>query len=105
MGWKYIIMKVGRRECPVIFPDTMIHAHVSGAIKAMLVQEADALSNHTLSDNAKRRLMRELKTVSAGSLYVSVNGVTGHSDTLNLSSRQEDEQLINGFEYFHGVVG
>lgn len=84
---KYVILQVTqgtlKRELPVIFPDCVCHDDM-----ALWFGEALAAD--------------KIKAVSAGFCTVRVN-TSGSSETLGLKSRPEDDQLINLFDYYHGI--
>ena len=89
MGFNYIIFKkeIGGvvRELPVIYPDMLSHSDVA---KSMSVVPG----------------MKGFTPVSAGQLQLVAESCSGQSRTLNLSSREDDDQrLINSFPYAHGV--
>ncbi len=94
MGWKYIMFenKVGDTTImfPVIFPDKMVHKEV-----ATVLRHCQPGWHHG-----------GVAAVSAGVISkLEVKGVGGESETLNLESfGQEDEDIINNYNYAHGIV-
>jgi hypothetical protein len=93
MGWKYVMIettfKGGMKILfPVIFPDKMIHSEVAAVAKIVA----------PMGGNTSR-------VVSAGKIeHIEVHGLGGDSETLKLSSKEEDATVIERYSYFHGVV-
>jgi hypothetical protein len=93
MGWKYIIVenKIGDTKFlfPVIFPDKMVHKDVYGRLR-----------------NAMPGWHHQgVFCVSAGKIeHIEVFGLGGDSETLGISSKPEDEDTIEKYSYFHGVI-
>ena len=89
---KYIMFeqKVGDivRKVPIIFPDFIVHSDMELWVREMF----------------KIKYPSDVKIISAGSISVQVNSVYGKSTTLKLESDQDDLQIINLYDYFHGVV-
>lgn len=85
---KYIIYRTidGRREIPIIFPNTLVHLEV-----------AQALS----------KLVETSRIVAAGefsSLSIEAE-CHGKSTTIGIKSREEiDDRLIANYDYSHGWV-
>ena len=96
MGWKYVMIEgtFGKKDgtkivFPVIFPDKMIHAEIAAVIK--LCAPLDG---------------RKQRVVSAGEICVlRVDAAIGRSKTLKLNSRLQDKDIINLYDYKHGIVG
>lgn len=94
MGWKYIIIEITlpdsdtKVKFPVIFPDKMIHIEVATVMKLVGPLEGN-----------------KPEIVSAGIIeHVMTDGLGGESITLHLKSHGVlDEQLIEGYSYFHGI--
>lgn len=85
---KYIMMfdQNSKRYFPIIFPSDFVHKHMAGACQGQL---GGAIF---------------LKAVSAGD-YNPMTGVcSGESETLKLKSREEDTQIIQCYNYMHGIV-
>lgn len=93
MGYNYVILGLGDREIPIIYPDVLVHKQIAEAIQPLVEQmrgEED---------------VTPVKVVSAGSLQLTVNTCEGRSTTLNLESRGDtDEQQINCMPYWHGML-
>lgn len=86
MDFKYVMLKIGRRHYPIIFPGILVHRHVAEAIR-MLPTMHDAVP------------------VSAGDIRLDDFQVFGKSETLKLDSRPGvDRQIIHAYPYFHGIV-
>jgi hypothetical protein len=106
MPWKYVIVRLGNdRELPVIFPESMVHSEMANALKAYYGNEAQFLANGQLTDDAVRVIHDSVVPVAAGHCEVRVLGAQGRSETLQLDSRPEDTDLINGHPYTHGILG
>lgn len=75
---------------PIIFPDELIHADMA---KVMVKHVCDQYKEGVV-----------VTVLSAGE-YRSIDGAcTGGSESLKLSARTvEDERLIKGYDYFHGI--
>lgn len=103
---KYVVMKVGGQEMPVIFPNHMVHVEVAGAIKAMYAAIANAASGNILSQTARQEVINSVQAISAGD-YNQISGeCSGSSSTLNLPSRgKADTRLIAMHDYTGGYVG
>lgn len=90
---KYIMLevKVGgiSKLVPIIFPDFMCHVDLAVATKSILESE------HKLSP---------IIFVSAGDIDIDVNSCSGKSTTLNIKSRRSDKNIINSYDYLHGIV-
>lgn len=109
MGWKYVIIKKGIQEIPIIFPDVLVHADVALAIREIWVDNALEMiaelgaSEETLAHRTKD-LYDALLVVSAGTIgTLVVRDAGGHSETLDVASRPGDGRLINTFPYAHGI--
>jgi hypothetical protein len=86
---KYIVLQVIEggleREIPILFPSFLVHKLVADALIG-----TEGLENATV--------------VSAGDVEASSFTCNGKSETLNLTSRgDEDRKLINTVDYFHGI--
>jgi hypothetical protein len=81
---KYIVLDTGERELPIIFPDEMNHIDIATAIT-------------NLGDYKSCRL------VAGGFIQMGSSLCFGSSQTLAISSRIEDQALINGYDYSHGI--
>lgn len=103
--YKYIILSKGNQELPVIFPGNFVHLHVAEAMRAMLAMEAlsvmpEAMRNHP---RVKQDVLKAIQPVAAGFTTFNLLSATGMSETLNLSSRPIDFDIINTFPYSHGL--
>lgn len=103
MGFKYIIVKKGNQELPIIFPDSMVHSLMFKCIRAMTKAEIKAMypmaTKKMLEDAAD-----SLKVVGAGEITFDVGTATGSSETLGVQSRKGDKALIQSFPYTHGIM-
>lgn len=94
---KYVVMRVKvasdqYREMPFIFPNMCVHSEIADSIKENL-----ALVHQWL----------DVETVAAGevSLFTANIQCGGHSSTLDLKSRgEQDELLIRMMDYTHGYI-
>lgn len=84
---KYIMYeskKLGQR-LPIIFPNQFVHSDVDQAIKHLT-------------------MFKDLVAISAGELQLCPEPIcTGKSETLNLSSNDKDEIIIENHDYCHGL--
>lgn len=103
MGWKYIIVRKGNQELPIIFPDSMVHSLMFKCIRAMTKAEI-----RTVYPMATKKMLEDaadsLVAVSAGSITLDVGATTGGSETLGVQARAEDAGAIQRFPYDHGIV-
>jgi hypothetical protein len=96
---KYVVFELNseeiKREVFVLFPDLVTHIHMATVCK-LAIEECTQTT---------------AKAISAG--FYNLNEFAeepiecyGKSESLGLESRgQEDSDLINGFEYTHGIIG
>lgn len=88
---KYIMLKVINplvdRLVPVIFPDFICHSDIAEATQRLL----------------KETYKQESEIYSAGDIDVTTF-CSGHSTTLKIGSKLGDTEVINGYDYFHGIV-
>lgn len=88
---KYIMLqhKKNKHKIPIIFPATLIHAHVSDAF---------------LNDNSALRVMilKDYEVVSAGDCTITCVSVSGSSETLGLVFGDGDSEVIDLYDYRHG---
>lgn len=102
MGFKYIIVKKGNQELPIIFPDSMVHSLMFKCIRAMTKAEIKAVYPMA-TDKMLKDAADSLEVVSAGSITIDVGATTGSSETLGKHSRPEDAAAIQAFPYTHGL--
>jgi len=90
---KYVMFETANRSfvqrIPVIFPNSLVHALVADYTGV-------ALREHGY----------DVKVVSAGEIRLASNGVhcSGGSSTLGIRSLPSDARIIEGYEYFHGIL-
>ncbi|ECG8630030.1 hypothetical protein CJG84_04740 [Salmonella enterica] len=92
---KYIILRMeGKipREVPVIFPNLLVHADVASAITTMIQADTDTSTSIT-----------GIRVVSAGFCDTAV-GCHGRSESLNITSRDIDDAVINTVDYTFGLL-
>lgn len=87
---KYIMLKIVESEftrlVPVIFPNSIVHADMARAVQSIPGMELAVVE-------------------SAGECRVKDAFCSGASDTLQVKSHgQDDSIVINGMDYFHGIV-
>jgi hypothetical protein len=93
---KYIVVKVddGKipREYPILFPEALVHSEVLDAMKFGI----------------QRSLEKPVKMecVSAGFIScMCIDAVChGKSESIGISSRDEDDALIKMIDYTHGIL-
>lgn len=93
MGWKYIMFenKIGDSVVlfPVIFPDKITHKDV-----ALVLRHCQPGWHNG-----------GVKPVSAGMIeHITVDGLHGHSETLELDAKDSDALTIEAYSYTHGVI-
>jgi hypothetical protein len=103
--FKYIMVKVGNAEYPVIFSGNMVHSLVAHAIKESFVEAAFGVMPHELRtvENAAK-LMDGMKVVGAGSITIDVAVCSGSSETLGVAARGHDAERIRMHPYDAGFV-
>lgn len=104
MSWKYVIVRLGNTEVPVIFPERLVHAHVAMMLRSMFAAEAQVLSNGVLSAQAIQQVAESVVPVAAGSCEIDVFATHGRSETLNLGARPADAAFMNMLQYTGGYV-
>ncbi|EEI9429507.1 hypothetical protein RDB90_004347 [Salmonella enterica] len=91
---KYIILRLdGKipREVPVIFSDLLVHADIARAMTTMIKED---ISNTNITD---------VRVVSAGFCNTAVE-CHGKSESLNITSRDIDDTVINTVDYTFGLL-
>lgn len=94
MGWKYIMFENRMSEgtkflFPVIFPDKMVHSEVAAALR-----HCQPGWHHG-----------GVAAISAGMIeHITIDGLHGSSETLNLESNPEDTATIESYSYAHGIL-
>lgn len=78
-----------KKRTPIIFPDYMVHKLVAERMIMLLEREHN-------QDN--------VNAVSAGEIDVHVYACNGSSETLKLATQSIDPEIINTYNYFHGIV-
>jgi hypothetical protein len=83
---KYImfIAKIqgNNRRIPIIFPDSLCHIDVAKALKDIVGTS---------------------KVCSAGEINIIVISTHGESTTIGIKAKEEDAEIINNYNYFHGI--
>jgi hypothetical protein len=96
-AWKYVMFKDRNgRRFPVIFPAEMTHKTV-----------ADAIEHSVRMDEVEARVEEYScpEPISAGFIGgVTVLGICGDSETLDLAPNPDDDLIINAFRHHRGVV-
>lgn len=98
---KYIILRLeGKitREVPVIFPNLLVHADVASAITNMIQADTDTSTSTSTSTS-----ITGIRVVSAGFCDTAV-GCHGRSESLNITSRDIDDAVINTVDYTFGLL-
>jgi hypothetical protein len=95
MAWKYVMMDVRFPKTglhvlfPVIFPDKLVHSYVASAMSTVLAAHG----------------MPSVSVASAGKIEeVTVDGLGGGSETLAKVAMDVDTDVINNYEYKHGIL-
>lgn len=70
------------RKIPIIFPNELVHLDIAKALS---------------------KVIGSSRIVGAGDCYLTVAGVGRFSSTIGIKSKEGDEELINNYEYFHGL--
>ncbi len=79
------------RHVPIIFPSQIVHSDIANEITDLLEAKYKA---------------ENIEVVSAGECNVTSTGCSGNSETLEKISRgDEDRNVINTMDYFHGMIG
>lgn len=77
------------RKVPIIFPSILNHSDIAQAINPILASQANS----------------DVKVISAGEVNNLMCGNTsGKSTTLKLEADGADAEVINLYDYFHGIV-
>jgi hypothetical protein len=85
---KYIMLKVGEQNVPVIFPDTLVHSTVYGAMLRVLAAQG----------------AWNTKVVAAGMCNIEMTAAYGESETLSIESRGErDKNIVNQYSRLGGL--
>lgn len=72
-----------KRKVPIIFPSTLVHSEVAKALCKL-----EGLSS---------------RIVGAGELSIKTTGCHGESTTLGIKSKKGDTEIINTYDYAHGL--
>lgn len=84
---KYIMLKTDNILVPIIFPDFMVHSQVAKYMQHMLVRV------HEMESEVR----------SAGNIQMDEVTCHGGSETLNKQFHPKDSDIINTYDYAHGV--
>lgn len=105
MAWKYVVVRAGNQEIPLIFPGHLVHASMSELLRDYLVDVAAAVMPPSLHlASTFEKLREQVQPVAAGEITFDIGACTGGSETLGLKARPEDARLIGGYNYNHGYV-
>lgn len=89
---KYIMLKSKfagvDKLIPIIFPDFICHVDIDKAIKEVLLNI----------------YKQESETFSAGDVYIGACSCSGESSTLNTCSQDGDSDVIDFYDYLHGLI-
>lgn len=84
-SWKYVMFDNGVAEVPVVFPPAI--CHITMALGVTSQEEC-----------------KHYRLVSAGFVDIGMScHAYGKSETLNISSRPEDSEVISMYPYMHGI--
>ena len=92
---KYVVLTVNladtKKAVPIIFPDFMVHDDLVKSVTTLLEE------------------VHKLKVtgiLSAGEIDMDQVFCSGYSSTLKVYSRdEEDDNLIESYDYMHGMLG
>ena len=111
MSWKYVVIQVGNRAVPIIFPEQLTHSRVGEKVRDIFIEDAQSVMRQmgfTEEQLEKNRpaLERGTKFLSAGSIgMLEVGMVSGKSASLEIASREgEDKEMINGYGVHGGLM-
>lgn len=89
---KYIMLETQlqhiRRRVPIIFPDFMVHEDIARLFHDFLIHRHEMFSN----------------VISAGDIDLGLVECSGRSETLKIESSPDDNQTINSYDYFNGII-
>lgn len=103
MAWKYIIVQVGNREVPLIFPGDLVHRLMFENYVDYFVGVALELMPQALvTKEAVENLRKAIKPISAGEISFDVGTCSGGSETLGLRAREHDAAFIRSYQYHYG---
>ena len=88
------MIESGMYRFPIIFPDKLVHADVWAGLQPFIPKSKSGIA------------INNAVVVSAGTIEgLEVDGVGGSSETLQKESlNEEDERLINFYNYGHGII-
>lgn len=102
---KYIVLRIEDREVPIIFPDTLVHSMVADAIRDVFARERIESGKYDVSARSMRKFREGIRPVAAGDINLGFVTCSGKSSTLKVESRgRADDQMIETYDYFHGIV-
>lgn len=104
MAWKYVIVRAGNQEVPVIFPDNLVHSLMADAMRHYFTKMAFEMSNKQLSVTALNDMYASIKAVAAGDITIDVGIASGKSESLGVESRDVDTNWIKSYVYHHGIA-
>jgi hypothetical protein len=103
MAWKYVILRTGNREVPIIFPESLVHAGVAEAMKSYFAAVAVTMSSGMLSEESVGKLVADIGVVAAGEVAIDIGSASGGSETLGVQSRPTDSKWLQAYPYHHGL--
>lgn len=101
--WKYVVVKTGPREWPVIFPPHMIHVLMAESAIDYVMREV-ILERPDLTPEMYQSIRDNIKVVSAGDVVVSFEATHGKSESLRIQARESDYRMFSGIQYTHGIT-
>lgn len=77
-------------KVPIIFPSKLVHASVAKAMTRCMMEHW-------------RNSVQLVRPANAGKLQIVVTDTEGGSETLGLMSDPDDANVINTYNYCHGI--
>lgn len=102
MAWKYVIVRVGAMEIPVIFPGVIVHAQMAESLKDIFAEHVFAASGGYMSADSLEKVRSEVVPVSAGETNILCYSANGFSESLGIASRPQDATIISSHPYTGG---
>lgn len=102
--WKYVVVKTGNREWPVIFPPNMVHVLMAESAIDYIMREV-ILERPGLTDDLYIKLREAIKVVAAGDVVVQFESTSGKSESLSVEARESDARMFACHQVTNGMVG
>lgn len=110
MAWKYVMLQVGDRAMPIIFPEELVHAHVAGAMQQVI--GAIKGPHQRFNEKQLETRLRDAEYREDGAPVRSAGFVEGlacaiamgESESIGVKADEEDTQIINNHPYEKGMM-